>query len=162
MHLDKEENMDKKIILPLPTEELFLKKEKMWRVKLPEDYKQFIQQSNGLIPQKRYFNFKNNEKVIERFLAILTISGDRIVEDYDIGVVTTQLDGRIVYDEDYVGLHLIPIAALFGGDFICLNYFNQKSYPTICIWSSEESDEFQPTTEFLANNFTEFLEMLHE
>ena len=118
--------MESKIILPLPTDTLLKEKEKIWRVILPEDYKDFIKKENGLIPTKRYFNFGRNEKVVERFLAILNISGDRLEDTYDIGVVSTQLEGRIVFDEDYVGLQLIPIVALFGGDFICLDYTKSK------------------------------------
>ena len=110
------------IIYPLPTDALLLEREVVWRVKLPDDYKEFIKKENGVIPSKRYFHFENNEKVIDRFLAILAISGEKTEEDYDIGVVSTQLEGRIVFDEDNVGMQLIPIAALYGGDFLCLNY----------------------------------------
>lgn len=154
--------MESKIILPLPTDTLLKEKEKIWRVILPEDYKDFIKKENGLIPTKRYFNFGRNEKVVERFLAILNISGDRLEDTYDIGVVSTQLEGRIVFDEDYVGLQLIPIAALFGGDFVCLDYTKSKENPSICIWYHEESYELDPAVEFVANNFTEFFNMLHD
>lgn len=87
--------MESKIILPLPTDTLLKEKEKIWRVILPEDYKDFIKKENGLIPTKRYFNFSRNEKVVERFLAILNISGDRLEDTYVIGVVSTQLEGRM-------------------------------------------------------------------
>ena len=150
------------IIYPLPTDALLLEREVVWRVKLPDDYKEFIKNENGLIPSKRYFHFGNNEKVIDRFLAILAISGEKTEEDYDIGVVSTQLEGRIVFDEDNVGMQLIPIAALFGGDFVCLNYVKETENPSICIWYHEESYELEPAIEFLANNFTEFLAMLYE
>ena len=108
------------IIYPLLTDALLLEREVVWRVKLPDDYKEFIKKENGVIPSKRYFHFEHNEKVIDRFSAILAISGEKTEEDYDIGVVSTQLEGRIVFDEDNVGMQLIPIAALFGGDF-CLS-----------------------------------------
>ena len=150
------------IIYPLPTDALLLEREVVWRVKLPDDYKEFIKKENGVIPLKRYFHFENNEKVIDRFLAILAISGEKTEEDYDIGVVSTQLEGRIVFDEDNVGMQLIPIAALFGGDFVCLNYVEDSENPSICIWYHEESYELEPVIEFLANNFTEFLAMLQD
>ena len=150
------------IIYPLPTDALLLEREVVWRVKLPDDYKEFIKKENGVIPSKRYFHFENNEKVIDRFLAILAISGKKTEEDYDIGVVSTQLEGRIVFDEDNVGMQLIPIAALFGGDFVCLNYVEDSEKPSICIWYHEESYELEPAIEFLANNFTEFLAMLQD
>ena len=150
------------IIYPLPTDALLLEREVVWRVKLPDDYKEFIKKENGVIPSKRYFHFEHNEKVIDRFLAILAISGEKTEEDYDIGVVSTQLEGRIVFDEDNVGMQLIPITALFGGDFVCLNYVEDSEKPSICIWYHEESYELEPAIEFLANNFTEFLAMLQD
>ena len=150
------------IIDPLPTDALLLEREVVWRVKLPDDYKEFIKKENGVIPSKRYFHFEHNEKVIDRFLAILAISGEKTEEDYDIGVVSTQLEGRIVFDEDNVGMQLIPIAALYGGDFLCLNYVEDSENPNISIWYHEESYELEPAIEFLANNFTEFLAMLQD
>ena len=150
------------IIYPLPTDALLLEREVVWRVKLPDDYKEFIKKENGVIPSKRYFHFENNEKVIDRFLAILAISGEKTEEDYDIGVVSTQLEGRIVFDEDNVGMQLIPIAALYGGDFLCLNYVEDSENPNISIWYHEESYELEPVIEFLAKNFTEFLAMLQD
>ena len=149
------------IISPMPTDALLHEREAAWRVKLPDDYKEFIKKENGLIPTKRYFHFGNNEKVIEHFLAILAISGEKAEKVYDIGVVSTQLEGRIVFDEDNVGMQLIPIVALFGGDFVCLNYIEDPENPSICIWYHEESYEMEPAIEFLANNFTEFLAMLY-
>ena len=149
-------------IYPLPTDTLLQEREVAWRVKLPDDYKGFIKKENGVIPSKRYFHFEHNEKVIDRFLAILAISGEKTEEDYDIGVVSTQLEGRIVFDEDNVGMQLIPIAALYGGDFLCLNYVEDSENPNICIWYHEESYELEPAIEFLANNFTEFLAMLQD
>ena len=152
---------DQSIIYPLPTDVLLQEREVAWKVQLPDDYKEFIKKENGLIPLKRYFHFGNNEKVIDRFLAILAISGEKVEEAYDIGVVSTQLEGRIVFDEDYVGMQLIPIAALFGGDFLCLNYIEDPKHPSICIWYHEESYELEPAIEFVANNFTEFLAILY-
>ena len=150
------------MIYPLPTDALLQEREVVWRVKLPDDYKEFIKNENGLIPSKRYFHFRHNEKVIDRFLAILAVSGEKADEAYDIGVVSTQLEGRIVFDEDSVVMQLIPIAALFGGDFICLNYIENPENPSICIWYHEESYELEPAIEFVANNFTEFLAMLQD
>ena len=146
----------------MPTDALLQEREVAWKVQLPDDYKEFIKNENGLIPSKRYFHFGNNEKVIDRFLAILAISGEKEEEAYDIGVVSTQLEGRIVFDEDYIGMQLIPIAALFGGDFVCLNYVEDSENPSICIWYHEESYELDPAIEFVANNFAEFLDMLQD
>lgn len=90
------------------------------------------------------------------------ISGEKAEEAYDIGVVSTQLEGRIVFDEDSVGMQLIPIVALYGGDFLCLNYLEDAENPSICIWYHEESYELEPAIELVAINFTEFLVMLQD
>ena len=153
---------DQSIIYPLPNDALLHEIEVAWKVRLPDDYKEFIKNENGLMPSKRYFHFGDNEKVIDRFLAILAISGEKPEVVYDIGVVSTQLEGRIVFDEDYVGMQLIPIAALFGGDFVCLNYVKDSENPSICIWYHEESYELEPAIELVANNFAEFLDMLQD
>ena len=154
--------MEEKHGLPFPSENFLAERERKWRVVFPKDYKEFVRKYNGMVPEKCYFNFHENEKVIERFLAILDISVDRMENVYDIGVVSTQLEGRIVFDEDFVGLQLIPIAALFGGDFVCLDYSNGIPYPTVCLWINEESDELAPVTEFISETFTEFLSLLHD
>ena len=38
------------IIYPLPTDALLKEREVAWRVKLPDDYKEFIKKENGVIP----------------------------------------------------------------------------------------------------------------
>lgn len=157
-----EQMLEKDIILPLPSIEFILKLEKYWRVVLPKDYKKFIMKKNGLIPRKNTFKLRNKEYIIERFLCVLENIKNNLLGMYDIDVVMTQLDERIFVHEDILGFELIPIAALFSGDFVCLNFIKDKSIPSLCIWYHEESYELNPTVEFLANNFTEFLEMLHE
>ena len=153
---------DQSKIYPLPTDVLLQEKEVVWRVKLPDDYKEFIKNENGLIPSKRYFHFGDNEKVVERFLCVLENTKDNPLGMYDIDVVMSQLDERLFVHEDILGFELIPIAALFGGDFVCLNYVEDSENPSICIWYHEESYELEPAIELVANNFTEFLEMLYE
>ena len=153
---------DQVIIYPLPTDALLQEREVAWKVRLPEDYKEFIKNENGLIPSKRYFHFGDNEKVVERFLCVLENTKDNPLGMYDIDVVMSQLDERLFVHEDILGFELIPIAALFGGDFVCLNYVEDSENPSICIWYHEESYELEPAIELVANNFTEFLEMLYE
>ncbi len=152
---------DQSIIYPLPTDALLQETETVWKVQLPDDYKEFIKNENGLIPSKRYFHFGNNEKVIDRFLCVLENSKNNPLGMYDIDVVMSQLDERLFAHEDILGFELIPIAALFGGDFVCLNYVEDPENPSMCIWYHEESYELEPAIEFLANSFTEFLAMLY-
>ena len=43
------------IIYPLPTDALLQEREVAWRVKLPDDYKEFIKKEMGLFPQNGIF-----------------------------------------------------------------------------------------------------------
>ena len=150
------------IIYPLPTDALLQEREVAWRVKLPDDYKELIMRKNGFRLSKNLYSVTNRSFLIERFLCILENTKDNPLGMYDIDVVMSQLDERLFVHEDILGFELIPIAALFGGDFVCLNYVEDSEKPSICIWYHEESYELEPAIEFLANNFTEFLAMLYE
>lgn len=95
-------------------------------------------------------------------MCILKVTGEREDEYYDIGVVKTQLDEKIVFDENLVGTELLPIAALFVGDFVCLDYRNNVEEPIVCVWNHEESSDLNPVTSIISNSFQEFLKMLTE
>ena len=152
---------DQSIIYPFPTDALLQEREVAWRVKLPDDYKEFIMRKNGFRLSKNLYALTNRSFLIERFLCILENTKENSLGMYDIDVVMSQLDERLFVHEDILGFELIPIVALFGGDFICLNYVEDSENPSICIWYHEESYELEPAIEFLANNFTEFLAMLY-
>ena len=148
------------IIYPLPTDALLQEREVAWRVKLPDDYKEFIKKKNGFRPSKNLFSLQNRSFLIERFLCVLENTKDNPLGMYDIDVVMSQLDERLFVHEDILGFELIPIVALYGGDFLCLNYLEDTENPSICIWYHEESYELEPAIELVAINFTEFLVML--
>ena len=150
------------IIYPLLTDALLLEREVVWRVKLPDDYKEFIKRKNGFRPSKNLFSLTNRSFLIERFLSILENTKDNPLGMYDIDVVMSQLDERLFVHEDILGFELIPIVALYGGDFLCLNYLEDTENPSICIWYHEESYELEPAIELVAINFTEFLVMLQD
>ncbi|ETT30265.1 SMI1/KNR4 family protein [Paenibacillus sp. FSL P4-0338] len=154
---------DQTIIYPLPDDVLLTEKENKWRIKLPDEYKEFIKICNGASPVKASFRCNNHSYTIDRFLCILKVIGESDDEFYDIGVVRTQLDERIVADENLVGTELLPIAALFAGDFVCLDYSNtDKTEPAVCVWNHEESSDLDPVTYFTSNTFDEFLNILTE
>ena len=151
---------DQSIIYPLPTDALLQEREVAWRVKLPDDYKEFIKRKNSFRPSKNLFSLTNRSFLIERFLSILENTKDNPLGMYDIDVVMSQLDERLFVHEDILGFELIPIVALYGGDFLCLNYLEDTENPSICIWYHEESYELEPAIELVAINFTEFLVMI--
>ena len=151
---------EQSIIYPLPTDALLQEREVAWRVKLPDDYKEFIMRKNGFRLSKNLYSVTNRSFLIERFLCILENTKDNPLGMYDIDVVMSQLDERLFVHEDILGFELIPIVALYGGDFLCLNYLEDTENPSICIWYHEESYELEPAIELVAINFTEFLVML--
>ena len=148
------------IIYLLPTDALLQEREVAWRVKLPDDYKELIMRKNGFRLSKNLYSLTNRSFLIERFLCILENTKDNPLGMYDIDVVMSQLDERLFVHEDILGFELIPIVALYGGDFLCLNYLEDTENPSICIWYHEESYELEPAIELVAINFTEFLVML--
>lgn len=150
------------IVKPLPTDELILKKESMWEISLPENYKQFIKKFNGGEPIKSQFSCNNKKYQLSNFLSIL--EGDFYVNKsakYDIDVIMTRLDEFIIYDEDLYRVQLLPIALLVGDEYLCFDYKYTTKNPSICLWSSLESSELNPVTYFVANDFDELLKLLY-
>jgi hypothetical protein len=150
------------IVVPLPNNELLEVVERSLRVSFPETYRNFIKGNNGAVPITNKFSNNQREYIIERFLCILNDSeSDPINGWYDIEVIITQIGDRLSDNEDLVGMNVVPIAALFSGDFICLDY-RETAEPTIVIWFHEESEVFSPVTQKVAPNILDFFELLSE
>lgn len=128
----------------------------------PEAYRIFIKENNGAVQITNAFSFNHHEYLIEKFLCVLDDSeSDPTNGWYDIEVTITQIGDRLTDNEDLVGMNVVPMAALFSGDFICLD-FRETEEPTVVIWFHEESEEFFPVTQKVALNVSEFFEMLKE
>ncbi|PZL75099.1 SMI1/KNR4 family protein [Enterococcus plantarum] len=152
-------------ILVPPSDELIEKFERFYRVALPSDYVEFLKKYNGAVPITNVFSTEKNEYLIERFLCLLSNEDRDNLENIswsEIRVVLTDLDARLIDDEDLLGMNIIPIASLFAGDFICLDFRESEKNPSICVWFHEESDEFSPVVERISSNFTDFLNNLHK
>ncbi|WP_340013865.1 SMI1/KNR4 family protein [Paenibacillus sp. FSL K6-1318] len=78
---------------------------------------------------------------------------------YDVEFIITQIGDRLTDNENLVGMNVIPIASLFSGDFICLDY-RETAEPNVVIGFHEESEEFSPLTQIVAKNLSEFFDML--
>ncbi len=129
-------------------------------VKFPESYIGFIKKYNTGIPITNKFEFNGNVYVIERFLGFINNYKTSSIGIYDIAVVLSQIDTRLTDNPDLEGDELIPIASLFAGNYLCLDFTKDGENTSICIWDHEESDEFQPVTYKVADSFSEFIEML--
>lgn len=148
------------IILPLPTEEIVSNEENMWRVKLPAKYKSFLIENNGGVPVEKSFIANNHSYAIDRFLCVLADTENNDLGEYDIDVTLTKIEERLMDNEDLVGVDLLPIAILFAGDYLCLDYGESKDTPKLCVWNHEESGELDPVVYFVANSFEEFVDSL--
>lgn len=149
-------------VLYRPNEAEIQRKEKMWRLKLPLDYRQFLKEYNGGVPEKREFkgNHSNRIYMVEFFLSIVKVEDYNKFGYYDISVIHSQLDERLSANEDLIGYDMVPIACIFAGDYVCLDFREDSAHPCVCVWSHEESGEFDPVTYRIADSFTQFIEML--
>lgn len=148
-------------ILPTPSDERILEFESNCRIALPEEFKQFIKQYNGAVPITNLFSDGRRERMIERFLCLLDDFESDANGWYDIEVVLSQIDTRLGDDEDLVGYNVIPFAALFAGDFVCLDCRKSGVAPVV-VWYHEESDDFSPVFATVAASMPEFLSLLKE
>jgi len=148
------------IVKPLPFDSLIKSQEDYWRLKLPTSFVAFIKENNGAEVEATTFDCDGRERMIERFLCIL---GDvQLNPDgmYDIGVVLTQIEDRLSDTEDLIGADVLPIAVLFAGDFVCLDFRKDADNPVVCVWSHEESEYCDPVLYNVADNFADFLTLL--
>lgn len=150
------------IVYPLPGVELLEKREKKWRLSLPKDYKDFILKYNGSIPDTKSFTCNNRSYAISRFLCILENTKEDKYGWYDIGVVESQVGERLTDKEDLIGVEVLPIAELFAGDYLCLDFRKDKLNPSVCVWNHEESGDFEPVTYWVAGSFEDFTKLLSE
>lgn len=146
---------------PSPTQEMLTSFDEFYHLKLPEDYKKFIVNYNGVVPESNVFNHENRDRIIERFLPWLFDPkeyGD--IGWMDINVVISQIDTRLVDDEDLVGVNVIPFAVLFGGDFLCFDFRKNINSPSVVIWNHETSEELEPDLMYVCQDFQTLLGML--
>lgn len=129
-------------------------------IKFPESYVDFVKKYNVGIPITNEFVANNHAYAIGRFLGFVGEYQTSPLGNYDIAVVLTEIDTRLSDNPDLTGDEMIPIAELFAGDYVCLDYRENADEPSICVWDHEESDELAPVTYKAANSFSEFIEML--
>ena len=151
---------DNTIVKPIPTDELLAEKERKWRLTLPTDYRNFVVNCNGGLPNERSFECNKHCYALTRFLCILENFQNTQNGWYDISVVNSQIGERLTDNEDLIGVEVLPIAELFAGNYVCLDYRKNKEEPSVCVWDHEASEEFSPVTYHVADTFSEFIAML--
>lgn len=134
--------------------------EDYYDIKLPDDYKRFVVTHNGAVPLTTRFDVAGLERMVERFLPVIQDAEDHPLGWLELEVVASQLDSRLTDDEDGENINLIPIAALFAGNFVVLDYRKGPENPTIGFWDHEASEDFAPAVTTVARSFSEFLSIL--
>ncbi len=154
---------EKNTTIPAPTSLELKDFNEEYEIELPNDYCNFLEIGNCGVPIKKVFNHKSNELLILRFLCVVD-DNDLFPEicDFDIGVVMAQIEDRLTNDENKTGADILPIAYLFGGDFVCLDFRQDPVNPNIVYWDHNQSAPISPYTENITDNFTNFLNMLYE
>lgn len=152
------------VIRPLPTEKDILEREDYFEEKLPKSYRDFLMTCGGGVPveAKQCFSCEGDgtERLIERYLTICPDYADHPLGDYDISVLLTYVEDRLLDDPESTGYNVIPIAALFAGDLLCLDFRKNAETPTVCVWDHEESEEDAPVFYHVADSFEQFCTML--
>ena len=85
---------DNTIIQPIPTDELLAEKERKWRLVLPADYRNFVVNYNGGIPNEKSFECNKHNYAVTRFLCILKNVQETQNGWYDISAVESQIGER--------------------------------------------------------------------
>lgn len=144
-----------------PTDELINWFETAYRVKLPADYVDALRNGNGAVPIRREFRQGKRERMIERMLCLIPNPKEEGINGwYDLTVVLTQLDFRLSDNENVVGADVVPIAVLFAGDFVCLDFRHTPESPVVAVWDHEQSRDLHPVLEPVASSFTAFDNLL--
>ena len=125
----------------------------------PDSWIEFLKQNNGGVPRAKYFEVGENQKVLTFFLCLDSDYRESPTGETDIGVVWSQI-------EDRLNEYLVPFAAVFGGDFLCFDFEGEDEepldVPKIVVWNHDLSEEDEPVTDFVADDFETFLTMLSE
>jgi hypothetical protein len=146
--------------LPPPPPARLEKLQSSFENRFPKSYVDFLTKANGGKLAKSDVTIGNSSFVIERFLPVVDDPKTNPQGWADVAVVASQLDLRLVEDENSTGLDLIPIAALFAGDFLVLDYRGNRTEPSVAIWDHEQSDELAPFTIPIAESFSDLLRLL--
>lgn len=149
------------IVLPRPTDDLIMENEKVWRQSLPSDYKQFIKKFNGAVLTNSTLEVNGHQYIVSRFLCMLSEPSESNDGQYDIDVIETRIGEYLTANPDLIGVELLPIALVQGDNYLCLDYRQSESEPTVCLWLNVESDEFEPATIKVADSFSELINKIH-
>lgn len=120
---------------------------------IPSALRDLLRRGNASVPIDNHFPHRDNVRVIERVLGCIEGYATHPLGMYDIEVVHDQIGDRLD-DPDLMqkDIYLWPIMALFGGDLVILDFRDE----TVWLWDHEQSTEFAPHLERLADSLPAF------
>lgn len=133
-------------------------------IKFPDTYTLFIVKHNGARLDIDSFDFYDNVYKREASESIAFIKFENVGKTIcDLLEQTTNdiNDPDVFKFYNYFDPKIIPFGDTGGGDFICFDY-RQSDNPSIILWCHDNYDEKWNRISFVANNFDEFINMLHE
>ncbi|HFU7057193.1 MULTISPECIES: SMI1/KNR4 family protein [Bacillus] len=135
--------------------------------KFPIDYIKCVAVNNGANVEPELFNVNNHERIFGTLLSFNENSDEYIVDVYSDFI-------------DTLPKELFPFAFDPAGNLICFDYKNHEEDPIVVFWEHEGAWEKETLMEsegitakeaeevarenvfYIANNFTEFLNKLHD
>lgn len=129
----------------------------MLRIDTPEFdfdpvYLAFLSIHNGGKPIRRYFPVPGDDIASIDYFLNLSETRDRLTISLNAHQVWNLIEDRLLPG-------IFPIAALSGGDFVCMDY-SDKRLSTVLLWQHEKSAQGNPSLLLIAPTFSTFLESL--
>ncbi|MFY0565568.1 SMI1/KNR4 family protein [Archangium lansingense] len=131
-----------------PVESVEVEKlEAAWNVQLPEEYKQLAPRHHRMRPTPNVFDIGESDNA---FTCLLTLASEEPKEGYAVS-------SRYSIIRAYVPPGIFPFGMTPGGENICFDYRDASPGQPRIVLVTIEMEVY-----FIANNFREFLEGLHE
>lgn len=122
-------------------------------IELPQDYRRFLQTTNGGVPKSNFLPPEANASA--RYLYSAGPNDDEYLEDLESIAHLYSADGE-VDDETLPGF--LPIGEDDGSNLVCLKVTGED-YGAVYFWSHEMSEPEQAYTR-IADSFEEFFDRL--
>lgn len=119
-------------------------------IKFPKDYLEVVINNDGGYPSPNDFILNHSLETFNNLISFKTTDSSNIIETIE-AVSDRLIEGVIPFGED-------P-----GGNLICFDYRN-NTMPTVVFWDHEIAGggSLDKAISFVCENFTEFMDMLHE
>lgn len=146
-------DLRKALSIKNPSEQDLVEFEKSRNLILPSEYRSFLKNVNGGVPDKKIFNLKDNEYTVDIFLLM---AGNSNIYD--------SIENYMRFFQSRIPINTIPFARSPGGDLFLIGVDN-KIHGNIFYWQHEFESQgngnfFWENLISISNRFNEFIEGL--